>query len=308
MSTIQVCWRGWVVIAIAAWGAQAVAGQQRSRAAGFGDLPSRAQQILKQRCGGCHGTQGRAFKGVVVDDHARLVGNHGRPVAPQDNQSPLLRLVREGTMPPGDVKLTADEIDTLARWVEQGAKPWPDESVLPRREFFGEADIINAIEQDLLSTQQRQRRFIRHFSLAHLYNAGVGEAELDVHRRALTKLLNSLSWRKRIAIPHALGPGRTLLRIDLRDYGWTDSTWHQLVSHYPYVFGRFDERRITDLSGSVVAYLRADWFVATASEPPLYYQVLGLPSTVGRLETLLGVDTARHLADGTRGDSRRRGE
>ena len=302
---MQVHRRSWVLLAIAAWVAQAAgqsAGQNlveqrlpETNAAG--QLPSEARQILKQRCSECHSSEGNAFKAVVVDDHARLVGNGGRPVAPQDNQSPLLRLVREGTMPPGDVKLTAAEIDILARWVEQGAKPWPDESVLPRREFFGEADIINAIEQDLLSTQQRQRRFIRHFSLAHLYNAGVGEAELDVHRRALTKLLNSLSWRKRIAIPHTFGPGRTLLRIDLRDYGWTDSTWHQLVSHYPYVFGRFDERRITDLSGSPVAYLRADWFVATASQPPLYYQVLGLPSTVGRLETLLGVDTARHLAE-----------
>lgn len=261
MCTIQVCWRGWVVIAIAAWGAQAVAGQQRSQAAGFGDLPSRAQQILKQRCGGCHGTQGRAFKGVVVDDYARLVGNHGRPVAPRDDQSLLLRLVREGAMPPGDTKLTAAEVETLTRWVAQGAPRWPEDADPPRREFFG-------------------------------------EAELDVHRQALTKLLNGLSWQKRIAAPHAVGPGLTLLRIDLRDYGWTAATWQYLVAHYPYVVGRFEEQRITDLSGSSpLAYLRADWFVATASGPPLYYQVLGLPSTVAQLEKLLGVDTARHLAE-----------
>ena len=297
MSTIQVCWRGWVVIAIAAWGAQAVAGQQRSQAAGFGDLPSRAQQILKQRCGGCHGTQGRAFKGVVVDDHARLVGNHGRPVAPRDDQSLLLRLVREGAMPPGDTKLTAAEVETLTRWVAQGAPRWPEDADPPRREFFGEADTVRAIEQDLLSLSPRHRRFIRHFSLVHLYNAGVDEHEIGVHRQALAKLLNSLSWQRRIAIPYALGPERILLRIDLRDYGWTERTWRKLVDRYPYVFGRFDEGRIQALSGSPLAYLRADWFVAAASEPPLYYETLGLPRTVSELEQLLGVDTARHLAE-----------
>ena len=297
MSTIQVRWRGWVVVAIAAWGVQAVAGQQRWQAAGFGELPSRARQILKQRCGQCHGTQGRAFNGVVVDDHARLVGNRDRPVAPHDDQSLLLRLVRQGAMPPGDAKLTATEVETLTRWVAQGAPPWPEDAVSPRREFFGEADALRAIEQDLLSLPQRHRRFIRHFSLVHLYNAGVDEQEIGVHRQALAKLLNSLSWQRRIAVPHALGSERMLLRIDLRDYGWTERTWRKLVGRYPYVFGRFDEQRIQAFSGSPVAYLRADWFVAAASEPPLYYETLGLPPTVNELEQLLGVDTARHLAE-----------
>ena len=119
---------------------------------------------LKQRCGQCHDTQGRAFNGVVVDDHARLVGNRDRPVAPHDDQSLLLRLVRQGAMPPGDAKLTATEVETLTRWVAQGAPPWPDDTVPLRREFFGEADAVRAIEQDLLSLPQRHRRFIRHFS------------------------------------------------------------------------------------------------------------------------------------------------
>ena len=294
MSTIKLHWRGWVVVAIAAWGTQAAAGQQRWQAA---ELPSRAQQILKQRCGQCHDTQGRAFNGVVVDDHARLVGNRDRPVAPHDDQSLLLRLVRQGAMPPGDAKLTATEVETLTRWVAQGAPPWPDDTVPLRREFFGEADTVRAIEQDLLSLPQRHRRFIRHFSLVHLYNVGVDEQEIGVHRQALAKLLNSLSWQRRIAVPHALGPERMLLRIDLRDYGWTERTWRKLVGRYPYVFGRFDEQRIQALSGSPVAYLRVDWFVAAASEPPLYYETLGLPPTVSELEQLLGVDTARHLSE-----------
>ncbi len=297
MSTIQVRWRGWAVVAIAAWGAQAVAGQQRWQAAGFDELASRAQQILKQRCVQCHGTQGRAFNGVVVDDHARLVGSRDRPVAPRDDQSLLLRLVREGTMPPGDAELTATEVETLTRWVAQGAPPWPEDAVPPRREFFGEADTVRAIGQDLLSLPQRHRRFIRHFSLVHLYNAGVGEQEIGVHRQALAKLLNSLSWQRRTAVPQALGPEPMLLRIDIRDYGWTERTWRRLIDRYPYVLGRFDEQSIQALSGSPVAYLRADWFVAEASEPPLYYEILGLPPTVSELEQLLGVDTVRHLAE-----------
>ena len=41
--------------------------------------------------------------------------------------------------------------------------------------------------------------------------------------------------------------------------------------------------------------MQADWFLATASLPPLYHDILGLPETDGELERELGIDVARNL-------------
>jgi serine/threonine-protein kinase len=42
--------------------------------------------------------------------------------------------------------------------------------------------------------------------------------------------------------------------------------------------------------------MRADWFVSTATQPPLYEDFLQLPRTLKELETLLGVDSAANVA------------
>ena len=41
--------------------------------------------------------------------------------------------------------------------------------------------------------------------------------------------------------------------------------------------------------------MRADWFIATASLPPLYHEILGLPETDKELETQLEVNVAENL-------------
>lgn len=46
---------------------------------------------------------------------------------------------------------------------------------------------------------------------------------------------------------------------------------------------------VDQLSHTRFAYLRADWFVATASRPPLYDQLLNLPDSLADLEHRLGV-------------------
>jgi hypothetical protein len=43
---------------------------------------------------------------------------------------------------------------------------------------------------------------------------------------------------------------------------------------------------------TTVPFVRADWFAFVASQPPLYYDILGLPETKPELERALGIDTA----------------
>lgn len=52
------------------------------------------------------------------------------------------------------------------------------------------------------------------------------------------------------------------------------------------------------LSGATLPYVRADWFVASASVPPLYHHILELPHSVQELERRLGVNVARNIEQG----------
>ena len=94
-----------------------------------------------------------------------------------------------------------------------------------------------------------------------------------------------------------IDPARTVFRVDLRDYNWTAATWNMLFAVYPYGVRGAESRAIDQLSGSPLPYIRADWFVANASVPPLYHDILGLPKTVRELEQQLGIDAARDLEE-----------
>ena len=49
---------------------------------------------------------------------------------------------------------------------------------------------------------------------------------------------------------------------------------------------------VYELAGTSLPYLRADWFVATATRPPLYHTLLNLPEDARTLEEQLKVDVA----------------
>jgi serine/threonine-protein kinase len=48
-----------------------------------------------------------------------------------------------------------------------------------------------------------------------------------------------------------------------------------------------------------IPYIRADWFTARASRPPIYHVLLDIPATVGELETKLGVNFERDFRQGS---------
>ena len=122
---------------------------------------------------------------------------------------------------------------------------------------------------------------------------------------ALSKLVNSLSWGFTIIKPEPIDAQKTIFYIDLRDYEWDRrEAWTQIAGAYPYRID-FDatthaslQRKLVglqQLTESEVPFVQADWFLATASLPPLYHDILGLPETEGELERELGIDVARNL-------------
>ena len=99
--------------------------------------------ILKAHCWHCHGEETELQGGL----DARLVrllqkgGDSGASIVAGDHAGSLLYdRVASGEMPPGKKKLSADEMQTLATWIDAGAKtarPEPEE-VTPESLFLEE--------------------------------------------------------------------------------------------------------------------------------------------------------------------------
>jgi hypothetical protein len=209
-------------------------------------------------------------------------------------------------MPAGGAKLADDDIATIRRWIDEGAPDWAVPLPLSRP-FISNDDVISAIEEDLSSIDSNTtRKFTRYFVLTNLHNAG--DTKLNTYRAALFKLLNSLSWDKDIVRPVVIDRQETIVRIDLRDYGWTDpaSTWETILAGYPYgvEFPGSGYARIQIQTSSPIPFIRADWFLSAASMPPLYHDILELPDNEADLESCgnrsvrcLHIETARNLQD-----------
>src|SRR5262249_22880346 len=158
-------------------------------------------------------------------------------------------------------------------------------------------EMVGLIHDDLQRVPERDRRFTRYFTLTHLANAGLSEDELQSFRHGLAKLVNSLSWGRRIVVPQAIDPARTVFQIDLRDYQWNEKVWDEVLARNPYglTVSGDTARACAEVTRCALPWVRGDWFVAAASRPPLYHDVLQLPATQRELERLLRVDTAEDI-------------
>jgi tetratricopeptide (TPR) repeat protein len=263
-------------------------------------LARQAVAVLETHCHRCHGKGGANEGGFnYVLDTARLVERKKVVPGKADRSKLYRRLVSaDDPMPPEDEKVrpTRDDIAVIKRWIEAGA-PSPREAVA-RRAFVSGADVARAIHDDLTgNVPERDHRFTRYFILTHLYNAGLSEDELQSYRHGLSKLVNSLSWGRRVVVPRPIDPARTVFRIDLRDYQWNEQVWGSILAVNPYgVLPATDAaRECAALTQCRLPYVRGDWFVAAAARPPLYHDVLQLPATEQELEKMLRVDVAEDL-------------
>lgn len=260
----------------------------------WAESPQDAQKtlaILKQHCYRCHGENGSVEGGFnYVQDLERLVLR--RKVIPNNPaQSSLFKRIQDGSMPPPEVKerLSNEEVQTLKQWIQDGAKPL----VTRKNPLFSQGELNEILLSDLEKIEPRARRFQRYFSLHSLAAAGASDDELQTYRNALSKVVNSLSWHPKIRNPEKVDARGLFLRIDLRWYMWDSTIWNRILQEYPYAI--IDEtsagRVIMAFTATRVPILRADWFIATASRPNLYQEILQLPANLSELEKQLRVDS-----------------
>ena len=265
-----------------------------------------AYAIFEQSCFICHGPEG-SFKESLLIDHNTLIQN-GTVVPGNPDASELYnRLVatdKAKRMPLNQPQLSTQAIDTIRDWILAGAPDWAATSTTDG-DFISPGEMLNTIETHLMSLASFDRAFARYFTMTHLYNAGETAGVLEGYRNGLSKLVNSLSWGIEVINPQPIDPQQTIFYIDLRHYEWdVNDGWTQIEGVYPYhiAFDAPTETALREQLGRLqtemscdVPSIYIDWFLATASLPPLYHDLLSLPLTDRELETRLEVDVVRNL-------------
>jgi mono/diheme cytochrome c family protein len=256
------------------------------------ELAERVHLVLKQNCYRCHGENGAAEGGINYILDAEALVTRRKIIPGKAEKSRLFRRVDQGEMPPEgeSPRPSPTEIALIKQWIEAGAPP--PKTVGKPLPYVTTPVAMNNIHADLMSLPERDRRFARYFTLTHLGNAGLLDDEIQTYRLGLSKLLNSLSWSKEVVTPKAVDAGRTILRIDIRDYQWSEQIWRSMLAVYPYgiLSDDAEAQGAFEAVGKQLPFIRADWFVAEASQPPLYHDILQLPATERELEKQLHIE------------------
>ncbi|MEE3366762.1 MAG: PSD1 and planctomycete cytochrome C domain-containing protein [Planctomycetota bacterium] len=153
--------------------------------------------IFRSHCYDCHGST-KDKKGKLDLRLARLMlaGGETGPaiVAGAPSKSFLLQRLKDGSMPPGDVRVSAEEIDKISRWIAQGAKtarPEPKEigdglGITPEERSWWAFQPITRPELPISIGKERVRTAIDSFVLSRLKEKKLGFAA-DADRLTLVR-------------------------------------------------------------------------------------------------------------------------
>ncbi len=284
MKTYVFCGLAWLMATAIA---PSVSTAQEDKAA----LSKQAQEILKTNCYHCHGQDGTVEGGMNFILDVKTLIARKKVIPGNSTKSKLIQRIVLGEMPPEEEKQRPSdkELAILKQWIQSGAA---DSVVVPARKFISDESLVKTIQTDLQDQRETDCRFIRYFTITHLYNAGISEDQLQTYRNGLSKVLNSLSWGSKIVGLHPIDPAKTVFRIDLRDFKWNAAVWNTILAEYPYgiIFDSKIAENCSSMTGTKLPFVRGDWFVANATQPPLYHHILDIPATDRELEKLLKVD------------------
>ena len=270
------------------------------------NLAQEVYTIFEQSCLNCHGESG-AYKDELLIERTALVDTGVIIPGDPENSEFYKRLLgpteNGAQMPLNLPPLSQEAVETIALWITTSAPDW---NVQYDINFITTDAMLDTIQTHLNSLDPFDRPSARYFTMTHLHNAGESPETLNDYRIALSKLINSLSWRREITNPRPIDEAQTIFHIDLRRYEWNTriDVWPYIEQAYPYniVFDPETQagllEKLTQLqteTGSTVPYVHVDWFLATTSLPPLYHDILGLPQTDSALETQLEVDVENNI-------------
>lgn len=247
-------------------------------------MPAGVLALLQGRCAGCH-TYGQADPagwGSVLDLSRMIDADIVVPGDPESSRM-IDRVAVAGDMPPKGARLTSEEVQLLRAWISSMKR---SASALQ-----SDTDILDAIAVDQLVLRDRSSDY-RYVSFAHFAGEGRSPDELDEAAKVFVFALNSLSRRGALVDAPTIDEQRSIYRFRLSDLGWNEQVWDTLTSFYPYCL-RSDAAAHEALYAQLrteAPFVRGDWFLATATRPPLYDVLADSARTLDQLAARLGVD------------------
>ncbi len=184
-----------------------------------------------------------------------------------------------------------DDIEAVRDWISD---------IDPAKQTCADRQpLVPEKRDELIREAQRLERDaakdLRFISLSHLYNSCVPLGDIAAYRQALTKLLNAISWAPEPARLTALDSDGTLFAVKLSEFGWISGHWDLIRRDYPALLEQSIAADIKTAAGTPLPLINGDWLAAAASEPPLYYALLGLPSRLADLAKMNGVDIEQSI-------------
>lgn len=296
------------VLVLAAWCVLSTGRATAQQPNEKGQTALAARAVLKQYCYTCHhGAGSEAGDFDVLDAKTMTAPREGeRPfvVGGKAAESYLFERVSKGSMPPKATKErpTDAEKEVLKKWIDAGAPGFPTQE----RKAIDLRATLYAVRDHLRAARAEDRPFLQFFTLANLHNnPALQTTDLRTTRAALSKALNSMHWKARVVVPKAVKDSAdTLLVIDIRDLDWDKKgKWREVQKAHPYAlrYGTVADDDLAQADGEIaklaglqdgdpLPLTRADWFVSTATRPPLYHTLLEIPDSAPALEKRLEVD------------------
>lgn len=256
-------------------------------------VATKAQAVLNKHCSRCHSSAESDY--FDVREPATLKrkgdGNDKPYLTPGKLEESLIwEYIKDKTsaMPKsGEERKTFgdEQRNAIKAWILAGA---PDFAKEKARDPISVEKMLQAIWNHAANANQRELPYLRYFTLTHLHNnnAHVTTEDLRLTRAAVSKAINSLSWTQQIVVPEEVnGTNGTILVVNINKLGWTREIWNAIGKANPYGlgYGNHDNEKLKDLDDKIrklfnnreeFIHVRADWFVAAATRPPLYHLIL----------------------------------
>lgn len=197
-------------------------------------------------------------------------------------------------LPPGS-EPEPEDIALIREWIKD-LDPAKQQCTARRRVMPADVDQMMR-EAQLLEREHGDD--VRFISLVHLASACATSAEMAAYRQGLTKLLNSLSRSSDVVKLSSLDEEGTVLSFRLSDVGWTANDWTMIERAFPQTLVRNVPTEVARTAKTKVPIVNGDWFAAVASEAPLYYALLGMPSSLSEVAKLNSVDIHKNILSAT---------
>ena len=193
--------------------------------------------------------------------------------------------------------LTEADLKALQDWITAlGTKATAS---CETHKFIEPEDMVSFMVTDLDKQLKQRQATTRYLTLTHLANICTDPDAMKVYRQAAIKFLNSLGRSSDVVKLETIDPEGTILRFNLIDLGWSTADWDSVIAVYPYNVQPDSEfsRTLATSTKTPMSYVRADWFTFTASQPPLYDDLLKLGATFQQFSKDQGIDLTTNIAN-----------